>query len=163
MSLIPTSHRQPKLFVACAFAPPPPPMPAHPNRRGFAYQRRGHHAAVNDGLGNIIRPGAAVFVKVNYTWRVDGTDDEGEAPARLYRIFHNMEDEDTSPDEALLFEYGFLWYFNSIQSIPGFDEHMDEETLAYVSLVYSRTRRCCRSSAPALLRGASASSRFPRW
>ena len=76
-------------------------MPQHEQRRGFAYQRRGHHAGTYDGLGNVVRAGPGVFVMVNYEWKVRGVHYEDEAPARLYRVFHDIEDTESEVDEDL--------------------------------------------------------------
>jgi len=38
--------------------------------------------------------------------------------SRLYRLFHNIEDEESALDENLLVEYGFLWNYDSISKIP---------------------------------------------
>ena len=58
-----------------------PPMPLHGERTGVAYQRRGHHLGVRDGLGCVVRSGAAVFTTAAYIWKVSGKTITGEAPA----------------------------------------------------------------------------------
>ena len=63
-------------------------------RRGLGFQRAGHHAAWQDGLGNLIRPGEVVFNVVSYKWKVKGKMREGAAPARIFRIFYDIEEEE---------------------------------------------------------------------
>ena len=74
-------------------------------------------------------PSFFVSPKVNYEWTVNGVKHEGEAPARLYRVFHHIEDNSPT-DENLMFEYGYLWNYESIKEIQAFDEHIDEEILS---------------------------------
>ena len=54
-----------------------PPMPLHGERTGVAYQRRGHHLGVRDGLGSVVRSGAAVFTTAAYVWKVSGRVSRG--------------------------------------------------------------------------------------
>ena len=75
-------------------------MPLHGERTGVAYQRRGHHLGVRDGLGSVMRSGGAVFTTAAYVWKVSGKTISGEAPARLLRLFHNIEDEETCSREG---------------------------------------------------------------
>ena len=107
-------------------------MPLHGERTGVAYQRRGHHLGVRDGLGCVVRSGAAVFTTAAYIWKVSGKTITGEAPARLLRLFHDIEDEDTPTDENMLAEINFLWDYPAITAIAGHDAGIDAATLNFM-------------------------------
>ena len=98
-------------------------MPTHAEHHAFGADRRGHLLGFEDDIGNVYHIGAATFVKMKYEWAAGGKK-IGEAPSRLYRIYESNDGDGPQ------IEHSFCWDFNSIKAVQGYDEHIDEATLA---------------------------------